>query len=104
MTSNTSRTMIAALQVSLEGFIQGPNGEKDRVDSWADAIELIPEVDTFVLGGRMYLDYGEYWESMIQSFGVTERAAINKVYEEMVARLCNIKDVWCLPKEEGEKQ
>lgn len=64
MASNTSRTMIAALQVSLDGFIQGPHGEKDWVDSWADAIELIPDVDTFVLGGRMYPDYGEYWESI----------------------------------------
>jgi dihydrofolate reductase len=64
MASGTSRTMIAALQVSLDGFTQGPNGEKDWVDSWADAIELIPEVDTFVLGGHMYPDYGEYWESI----------------------------------------
>jgi dihydrofolate reductase len=64
MVSNTSRTMIAALQVSLDGFTQGPNGEKDWVDSWADAIELIPDVDTFVLGGRMYPDYGEYWQSI----------------------------------------
>jgi dihydrofolate reductase len=64
MPSNTSSTMIAALQVSLDGFIQGPNGEKDWADSWASAIELIPDVDTFVLGGRMYPDYGEYWESI----------------------------------------
>ena len=62
--STTGRTMIAALQVSLDGFIQGPNGEEDWVDSWADAIGLIPDVDTFVLGGRMYPDYGEYWESI----------------------------------------
>ncbi len=48
----------------MDGFIQGPNGEKDWVDSWADAIELIPDVDTFLLGGRMYPDYGEYWESI----------------------------------------
>jgi dihydrofolate reductase len=56
--------MIAALQVSLDGLIQGPNGEKDWVYSWAEAIELIPDVDTFVLGGRMYPDYGEYWKSI----------------------------------------
>jgi dihydrofolate reductase len=56
--------MIAALQVSLDGFVQGPNGEKDWVDSWADAIQLIPDVDTFLLGGRMYPDYGAYWESI----------------------------------------
>lgn len=64
MASGTSRTMIAALQVSLDGFTQGPHGEKDWVDSWADALQLIPEVDTFVLGGRMYPDYGEYWKSI----------------------------------------
>lgn len=56
--------MVAALQVSLDGFTQGSDGEKDWVDSWADAIGLIPDVDTFVLGGRMYPGYGEYWESI----------------------------------------
>jgi dihydrofolate reductase len=60
----SDRTMVAALQVSLDGFTQGPDGEKDWVDSWADAIGLIPDVDTFVLGGRMYPGYGEYWESI----------------------------------------
>lgn len=64
MASPVSRTMIAALQVSLDGFTQGPNGEKDWVDSWADAIQLIPDVDTFVLGGHMYPDYGKYWEAI----------------------------------------
>ena len=64
MASKASRTMIAALQVSLDGFIQGPDGEKDWADSWADAIALIPDVDTFVLGGRMYPDYGEYWKAI----------------------------------------
>ena len=39
---------------------------------------------------------------MIQPLGVTERAAINKEYEEMLAKLCNIKEVWCLPKPKGQ--
>ena len=34
---------------------------------------------------------------MVQFLGVKERDAINKEYEEMLARLCKIKDVWCLP-------
>ena len=38
----------------------------------------------------------------IQLLGVQERAAINKEYEEMLARLCKIKEVWCLPKEKGQ--
>jgi hypothetical protein len=40
---------------------------------------------------------------MIQALGVTERAAINKEYEEMLGRLCKIKEVWCLPKEKGHQ-
>jgi dihydrofolate reductase len=60
-----SRKMIAALQISLDGFTQGPDrGEADWVDSWADAIELIPDVDAFVQGGGMYPGYGEYWEAI----------------------------------------
>ena len=38
---------------------------------------------------------------IIQPIDLTERAAINKEYEEMLARLCKIKEVWCLPKEKG---
>jgi hypothetical protein len=39
---------------------------------------------------------------MIQALGLTERAAMNKEYEAMLARLCHIKDVWCLPQEKGQ--
>src|SRR5262249_55389239 len=60
-----TRTMIAALQISLDGFTQGPDrGEADWVDSWADAIQLIPDVDAFVQGAGMYPGYGEYWDAI----------------------------------------
>jgi hypothetical protein len=39
----------------------------------------------------------------IQPIDLTERAAINKEYEEMLARLCKIKNEWCLPKEKGQQ-
>src|SRR5712692_7452851 len=39
---------------------------------------------------------------MIQLLGLTERAAINKEYEEMLARVCKIKEVWCLPKQKDQ--
>jgi dihydrofolate reductase len=64
MAPKQTRKMIAALQVSLDGYTDGPDGDKDWVDSWADAIGLIPDVDMFVLGGRMYPSYGEYWEAI----------------------------------------
>jgi len=38
---------------------------------------------------------------MVQPLGLTERAAMNKEYEEMLARLCEIKEAWCLPKSPG---
>jgi dihydrofolate reductase len=57
--------MIAALQISLDGFTQGEDrGEPSWVDSWTDALELIPDVDTFVQGAGMYPGYGAYWEAI----------------------------------------
>ncbi len=34
---------------------------------------------------------------IIQLLGLAERAAITREYEEMLERLCKIKEVWCLP-------
>ena len=64
MTANTSRKMISAMQISLDGFVEDPDGKTDWVDSWADAIQLIDNVDMFLLGGNMYPGYGEYWGSI----------------------------------------
>ena len=60
-----ARLMIAALQISLDGFTQGSDqGGAEWVDSWADALALIPDVDAFVQGTGMYPGYGLYWESI----------------------------------------
>ena len=64
MAANNSRKMISAMQLSLDGFVEDTEGKTDWVDSWADAIQLIDDVDTFLLGGRMYPGYGEYWGSI----------------------------------------
>jgi dihydrofolate reductase len=61
-----TRRMIAALQISLDGFTQGSDrGGEEWVDSWADALGLIPDVDAFVQGAGMYPGYGEYWASIL---------------------------------------
>lgn len=49
-----SRLFITALQVSLDGYLQGANGEVDWVDSWDDAVGLVPGADAAVLGGGTY--------------------------------------------------
>jgi dihydrofolate reductase len=65
MTTTPSRTLIAAMQVTLDGYILGPEGEVDWVDSWADGLELLPQVDAFVLGGGMFPDYEQFWAAIL---------------------------------------
>jgi dihydrofolate reductase len=67
MTTTSSRPFIAAMQVTLDGYILGPDGEADWVDSWADGLELLPDVDTFVLGGGMFPDYEQFWEAILEN-------------------------------------
>jgi hypothetical protein len=55
------RKIIAALQISLDGFIEGPDGDVGWIESWEDSFDLLPEIDTCVLGGGMYPGYEEYW-------------------------------------------
>ena len=59
------RKIIAALQVSLDGRIEGPNGELDWIGSWEDSFDLLPEIDTCVLGGGMYPGYEQYWLAVL---------------------------------------
>jgi dihydrofolate reductase len=65
MTATSSREFIAAMQVTLDGYILGPEGESDWVDSWADGLGLLPEVDAFVLGGGMFPDYEQFWTTIL---------------------------------------
>jgi dihydrofolate reductase len=64
MVSKESRTTIAAFQMSLDGYMQGPNGEVDWVASWRDALDLIPDVDAAVIGGGTYPGYEQLWGSI----------------------------------------
>ena len=59
------RKIIAALQVSLDGYIEGPNGEIDWIRSWEDPFDILPEIDTCILGGRMYPGYEAYWGAIM---------------------------------------
>jgi dihydrofolate reductase len=59
------RKIIAALVVSVDGFVEGPNGELDWVDSWEDPFDLLPEIDTCILGRGMYPGYEQYWGAVL---------------------------------------
>ena len=59
------RKIIAALVVSVDGFIEGPNGELDWVDSWEDPFDLLPQIDSCILGRGMYPGYERYWGAIL---------------------------------------
>ena len=58
------RKLIAAFRVSLDGFVEGPNGANDWVDTWEDTFDLRPQIDAMVLGGGMYPGYEQYWSAV----------------------------------------
>jgi dihydrofolate reductase len=59
------RKIVAALVVSVDGFIEGPKGELDWVDSWEDPFDLLPQIDTCILGRGMYPGYEQYWGAIL---------------------------------------
>jgi dihydrofolate reductase len=64
------RKIIADLQVSVDGFIEGPNGELDWAmaedeETWKDVFEMLESVDTCILGRVMYPEYEQYWLAVL---------------------------------------
>ena len=76
------RKLIAAMQVTLDSRILGPEDEVDWVDSWADGLELLPPVDAFVLGGGMFPDYERFWATLLDD----PQAAADMLGREPYAR------------------
>jgi dihydrofolate reductase len=64
------RKIIAALQTSVDGFIEGPNGELDWAmaedeETWRDVFGMLDSADTCILGRVMYPDYERYWMAVL---------------------------------------
>ena len=59
------RKIIAALRVSVDGLIEGPHGELDWVETWDDPFDLLPRIDTCILGRGMYAGYEHYWRAIL---------------------------------------
>jgi dihydrofolate reductase len=64
------RKIIAALQTSVDGFIEGPYGELDWAmaedeETWRDLFEMLDSADTCILGRVMYPDYEQYWLAVL---------------------------------------
>jgi dihydrofolate reductase len=58
------RKIIASLNISLDGFIEGANGEIDWIDSWDGLDDMVSQFDTCLLGATMYPGYEQYWTAV----------------------------------------
>ncbi len=63
------RKVILAIQITLDGFIEGPNGEldwamKEDEETWKDVFDLQKSADTLLLGRVMYPGFEKYWLSV----------------------------------------
>jgi dihydrofolate reductase len=61
------RKLIAGMQTSVDGKIEGPGGYADWVESWGDNYDLMPHIDACLLGGGMYPSHEEYWTAIEES-------------------------------------
>ena len=59
------RKIISAMRISVDGYIEDPEGKQDWVDSWEDEYDILDRVDTCLLGSVMYPGYEEYWTSAL---------------------------------------
>jgi dihydrofolate reductase len=60
------RQLILAMQISVDGYIEGPDGDmswaaKDEEELWDDLFKMLETVDTLILGRKMFSDYRNYW-------------------------------------------
>ena len=76
------RKIIASLQVSVDGFIEGPNKEVDWMmvddeEEWREINEMLNSVDALILGGGMYPEYEQYWLALLTNptEGTTNQSA-----------------------------
>ena len=53
------------MQMSLDGYIEGPAAEMDWFvdddETWKDMFEFLKSIDTILLGAGMYAEYADYW-------------------------------------------
>jgi dihydrofolate reductase len=64
------RKIVAALQISVDGFIEGTAGELDWAmtedeETWREMDETLESIDTFILGRAMYPEYEQYWLAIL---------------------------------------
>jgi hypothetical protein len=77
------RKLKLQMQISVDGFVAGPNGEMDWMTwNWGDDIknyvnELTDSCDCILLGGHMPGGFIPYWESVVADHENRREKGIN---------------------------
>ncbi len=58
------RKLISGMKISVDGKLEGSDGNADWVTAWSDDYGLTPQIDACVLGGGMYPGYERYWTAI----------------------------------------
>ena len=69
MEQTKTRKVILSMQMTLDGFVEGPDGKLDWItggdEVWNEMFNDLRSVDTFLLGRKMYPGYSDYWRSVL---------------------------------------
>ena len=69
----SQRKLILCMQITLDGYVAGPNDEADWLissdDEWDEHFKDINSADTFLLGRKMYPLYSKYWQDVLHNPG-----------------------------------
>jgi dihydrofolate reductase len=87
------RKLILSMQVSLDGFVEGPGGDmswlaKDDPEQWADVFGMLQSVDLLLLGSVMWPEYREFWKrALTDSSASSNEVAYAKLAEKTKHRV-----------------
>ena len=63
------RKLTLSMQMSLDGYIEGPAGEMDWFlpddETWTEMFDFFKSIDTVLLGAGMYPGYADYWRRVL---------------------------------------
>ncbi len=67
----SQRKLILSMQITLDGYVAGPNVEADWLmssdEEWMELYKDLDSADTYLLGRKMYPLYSQYWQSVLQN-------------------------------------
>lgn len=84
------RKLKLQMQISLDGFVSGPNGELDWMEwDWSEDIkkyvgELTKTVDTILMGNGMAPGFLNHWEGVVDKIIIDEASVEDKFAKIMV--------------------